>query len=350
VRASGSVALADVLPASVNGEPSDPAREAAPDGRAVRTGAWFGVVVLASFAVWLGVIGWQALSRAGNLAAAIRGAQGQMVGPALLVVVGVLVVAERLWPAVPRPLLSRAHLVDAGYLALLAVIVGPLVTLVDTGFAVTIDRHAHFLLLRRLPFVPQVVVAGLILIGIDAINWLAHFNNHRSAALWRLHALHHSQEDMNVFTTFRTHPLAHASYLPAIIPALFLGASGSLPSAALIAYGCFVTLPHANLKWTLGPFGKIVVSPAYHRLHHASTPVNDRRAVNFGFVLVCWDRLAGCAVSPAGGPPIQTGIAGRPVPIEQTGPTVRVPRVVAAQLAQPFRRTAGAPVAAGGRR
>ena len=102
-------------------------------------------------------------------------------------------------------------------------IVGPLVTLVDTGFAVTIERHAHFLLLGRLPFVPQVVVAGLILVGIDAMNWLAHFNNHRSAAFWRLHALHHSQEDMSVFTTFRTHPLAHASYLPALIPALLPG-------------------------------------------------------------------------------------------------------------------------------
>ena len=43
------------------------------------------------------------------------------------------------------------------------------------------------------------------------------------------------------------------------------------------------------------------MSPAYHRLHHASTRVDDRVAVNFGFVLVCWDRLARCAVFPTGG-------------------------------------------------
>ena len=73
-----------------------------------------------------------------------------MVAPALLAVVAALFVAERLWPAVPRPPLARAHVVDAGYLALFAVVVAPLVILVDTGFAVEIDRHAHFLLLSRL--------------------------------------------------------------------------------------------------------------------------------------------------------------------------------------------------------
>ena len=142
------------------------------------------------------------------------------------------------------------------------------------------------------------------------MNWLAHVANHRSAALWRLHALHHSQEDMSVFTTFRTHPLAHASYLPALLPALVLGASGPVPASALIVYGCLVTLPHANLRWTFGPLGRILVSPAYHRLHHARTPLDSRGAVNFGFVLVCWDRMARRAAFPTGEEPILTGIDG----------------------------------------
>jgi sterol desaturase/sphingolipid hydroxylase (fatty acid hydroxylase superfamily) len=184
--------------------------------------------------------------------------------------------------------------------------------------------------------VPRLVVVGVILVGIDAMNWLAHVMNHRSSTLWRLHALHHSQEDMSVFTTFRTHPLAHAAYLVALLPALVLGASGTLPAAALVCYSCLVTLPHANLRWTFGPLGRVFVSPAYHRFHHASSPVEGRSAVNFGFVLVCWDRLARCAVYPSGGPPIRTGIGGRPVPIEQTAPRLGVLRVVVAQLVQPF--------------
>ncbi len=307
------------------------------------------MLVVTSVAIWLGWVGWDALSRSGGLLHALMTAQGRTVGPGLVAVVAVVFLAERRWPAVRRPLLARAHLVDAGYLALFA-IVAPFVALLNTGFAVTVERHAHFLVLSRLPFLPRVVAVGAILAGIDAMNWVAHVANHRSAALWRLHALHHSQEDMSVFTTFRTHPLAHASYLPALLPALVLGASGAVPNAGLIAYGCLVTLPHANLRWTFGPLGRILVSPAYHRLHHANTPVAGRAAVNFGFVLVCWDRLAGCAVAPSGGAPIRTGIGGRPVPIEQTAPRCRVGHSVVAQIVQPFRLRAdmATPVPRGG--
>jgi hypothetical protein len=60
--------------------------------------------------------------------------------------------------------------------------------------------------------------------------------------------------------------------------------------------------------------------------------------VNLGFVLVCWDQLSGHAVLPIrGARPCRTGIAGRPVPLEQSAPASGVPRVVVAQLAQPFR-------------
>ena len=156
-------------------------------------------------------------------------ARGRSVGPALVAVVARSLVAERCWPAVARPLLARAHLVDAGYLVLFAVAVVPALTVVETGFAVEMTRHAHFLLVSRLPLRAEVVVVAVILIGIDAMNWVAHLANHRSASLWRLHALHHSQEDMSVLTTFRTHPLVHATYLGALLPALVLGASGAGP-------------------------------------------------------------------------------------------------------------------------
>jgi sterol desaturase/sphingolipid hydroxylase (fatty acid hydroxylase superfamily) len=98
-----------------------------------------------------------------------------------------------------------------------------------------------------------------------------------------------------------------------------------------------VTLPHANLRWRLGPLGWLVVSPAYHRIHHARE-LGQKGNVNFGFVLVIWDRLARRAEFPTGREPIATGIAGRTVPIEQDRPASRLPGVVFAQLAQPFRR------------
>ena len=308
-------------------------------------GVWLMALTITALAVWWIGVGYQVLARDHDLRRVLTVAQGRMFGPVLVLVVVAVFLAERCWPAVRRPSLARAHVVDGGYLVLFAA-VGPLVTLLDTGFAVTVERHAHFLVLGRLPLVPQLVVVAAIVVGIDAMNWAAHVANHRWLSLWRFHALHHSQEDMSVLTTFRTHPLAHVSYLPALLPALVLEVSGTVPGAALIAYGCLVTLPHANLRWTFGPVGRVVVSPAYHRLHHASGPVDDHAAVNFGFVLVCWDRLVGCAVHPSGPVPIATGIAGRPVPVEQGVAWPRVGHVVAEQLFQPFRIRAAADGAA----
>src|ERR1700722_20500167 len=169
------------------------------------TKAWYGVLVLAGLCVWFGYVGLQSLLGQHDLAAAISSARGNTVGPILIVFIAVILLAEQFWPAVPRPMLSRAHLVDLSYLVLFAVVVLPLLTLVESGFSTEVGRHAHFLELGRLPLGSQVVVAGLILVGIDAMNWAAHVANHRSLMLWRLHALHHSQEDMSVLTTFRTH-------------------------------------------------------------------------------------------------------------------------------------------------
>jgi sterol desaturase/sphingolipid hydroxylase (fatty acid hydroxylase superfamily) len=326
---------------------AESAAAVAPDGtgpaRSVRSipfRVWVLALSVSLVAGWFAVVGALELLRAHDLSHAVWVAQERMIGPALIAVVIVVFLVERRWPAVRRSALARAHIVDAAYLGLYA-LVGPFVTVLNTGFAVTVSRHAHFLMLRRLPLVPQVVVVAVILVGIDAMNWAAHAANHRSAALWRFHALHHSQEDMSVLTTFRTHPLSHASYLVALLPALVLEASGTVPAAGLIVYGCLVTLPHANLRWTFGPLGRVFVSPAYHRLHHASSPVQGRRTVNFGFVLVCWDRIAGCAAYSFGPQPVATGVAGRSVPIEQTSAPTRLIHVIIAQLSQPFRVRAG---------
>jgi sterol desaturase/sphingolipid hydroxylase (fatty acid hydroxylase superfamily) len=302
------------------------------------TKAWYGVLGLAGLSTWLGYVGLRSLMSTGSLSLAVSSARARAVGPVLIVFIAVILLAEQFWPAVPRPLLSRAHLVDAGYLALFAVVVMPLLTLVESGFATEISRHAHFLMLGRLPLGSQVVGAGLILIGIDAMNWGAHVANHRSLTLWRIHALHHSQEDLSVLTTFRTHPLIHASYLPSLFPALILGASGTVPGVALIIYGCLITLPHANLRWKFGPLGRVVVSPAYHRLHHAAVPLDKRGTVNYAFVLVCWDQMIHRAAFPTNAAPVATGLAGRPVPVEQVGSARATPRVMVAQLAQPFTR------------
>jgi sterol desaturase/sphingolipid hydroxylase (fatty acid hydroxylase superfamily) len=323
--------MASTLPLAATSRPSSLAQAR------TQAVAWVGVLSVAGASAWLATVGLRYLVTGHDLGRALASARGEMVGPALIVTVAVLVLAEQRWPAVRRPLLARAHIVDGCYFLGFAIAVVPVLTLVETGFALELERHAPFLVLGRLPLMPRFVVVALTLIGIDAMNWCAHVANHRFETLWRLHALHHSQEDMSVLTTFRTHPLVHATYLAAVLPALVLGASGTVPTAALIAYGCLVTLPHANLNWRLGPLGHVIVSPAYHRLHHRRK-LGERGTVNFGFVLVLWDQLAGRAEFPAAAAaPVATGLWKRPVPVEQDVLSPGLPRVVLAQLAQPFR-------------
>ena len=288
----------------------------------------------ATAGLWLTWVGWRTLEPEHAVGSTIAQMAGDMVGPAMLIFVLAVILCEQLWPGVPQSLFCRAHIVDACYLAIGALVVVPILPLVQAGLSVELSRHASFLVLGRFEAMPQLAISALILVGIDVMNWGAHVANHKVQAFWRLHALHHSQEDMSVLTTFRTHPLLHVTYSLSLIPALMLSASGAVPATALIAYGCLATLPHANLRWTFGPLGRVFVSPAYHRLHH-DRDGGARGAVNFGFVLVCWDQLARRAAYPDATRPIVTGLAGRPVPVEQEA-TQPMARILMDQLIQPF--------------
>ena len=104
-------------------------------------------------------------------------------------------------------------------------------------------------------------------------------------------------------------------------------------------------MPHANVNWGFGPLRYVIVSPAYHRLHHDR---DDRRGVNLGTVLVLWDVLAGSGRVPgtsrdAGGRPVPvpTGLAGRPLPVEQATAAPGSVRTMGRQLWSPIQGGSG---------
>jgi sterol desaturase/sphingolipid hydroxylase (fatty acid hydroxylase superfamily) len=194
-------------------------------------------------------------------------------------------------------------------------------------------RLEPWLVLPAIHGVPRWCFIGLAVLGIDAVDWLAHLANHRLTALWRLHAVHHSQEELSILTTYRAHPLVHVSFLFSAVPILAVAANTSTPAVVLTAYACLGALPHANVRWTYGRAGRIFISPAYHRIHHSAT---GRLDINLGTVFTFWDMLSRRAVFPASRAVIATGLAGRPVPVEQSGQRLRPVRTMAWQLAEPF--------------
>jgi sterol desaturase/sphingolipid hydroxylase (fatty acid hydroxylase superfamily) len=274
------------------------------------------------------------LLRQGRLEAVLSAGRAELAAPLLVVLVVVTGICERIWPAERRAVLARGHVVDACFVALHALVVIPLMTLLSVGAAVLLNRYAGWIELRSTEHWPVWLLVPLTVVAMDGANWLAHYADHKLGFLWRFHALHHSQEELSVLTSFRAHPLMHTTgFILAAVPVVALMPTRPIAPVVITIYVCLGTLQHANLRWTFGPVGRVVVSPAYHRLHHAT----DIQRLNLGVVLTIWDVLAGRAAFPARGDAVgRTGLDGRPVPVEQGNPARPVLRLVGEQLIEPF--------------
>jgi sterol desaturase/sphingolipid hydroxylase (fatty acid hydroxylase superfamily) len=146
--------------------------------------------------------------------------------------------------------------------------------------------------------------------------------------------VHHSQEELSILSTFRTHPLVHVTFVISAIPVLALAANAATPAVVLTVYACLGALPHANVRWTYGRFGRYLVSPDFHRRHHSP---DERLDVNLGTVLTVWDRMSRRAIYPKkSATATRTGLAGRPVPVEQAGNQPELTRTFISQWSQPF--------------
>jgi len=283
-----------------------------------------------------GVVLWvavAALLRQGRFEIVLSAGRAELAAPLLVALVVATGMCERIWPAERRPVLARGHIQDACFLALHAIVVIPLMTLLSVGAAALIG-HAGWIELRATEHWPGWLLIPVTLVAMDGANWLAHYADHRLGPLWRFHALHHSQEELSVLTSFRAHPLMHTTgFLLATVPVVALMPARPIAPVLITIYICIGTLQHANLRWTFGPVGRVIVSPAYHRLHHAP----DIQDVNLGVVLTIWDVLVGCARFPSRSDSVgRTGLDRRPVPVEQDDSARSALVLLAEQLIEPF--------------
>jgi sterol desaturase/sphingolipid hydroxylase (fatty acid hydroxylase superfamily) len=258
-----------------------------------------------------------------------------LVGPLALVILGCFMVVERIWPAQRRPSFARGHRHDLLLTVMNALVVAPLVTALSLAFVALVRKGIPWIVLPKMGVLPRWGAIVAILIVMDFCNWAVHLANHRVRMLWRFHELHHSQEDMNVLTVFRTHPLIHVSYLLALIPGVVLLSNGVLSVTVLVLYGGMVAFAHSNTRAGFGPLERIFVSPNFHRIHHKLDGPQD---VNLGFTLTIWDQLFHRAVFPTAETiRTDTGLPGRPLIVEQESARPRHLAVLLAQLAAPFR-------------
>lgn len=147
-----------------------------------------------------------------------------------------------------------------------------------------------------------------VLIAIDCLYYFLHRLSHAAGWLWRLHAIHHTDIDVDVSTTIRHHPLESLVLL--LLIAGIATVAGVAPGE-LAVYGVIELavqfLAHANvaLPPRLEPaIGWLVVTPAFHRFHHSLDPRQSN--ANYGQVLSVWDRLFG-TLAP-GAQPAEFGV------------------------------------------
>jgi len=121
----------------------------------------------------------------------------------------------------------------------------------------------------------------------DLLSYWRHRVEH-TTWFWPAHVIHHSDTDMTWLTLSRFHPINRIT--TAIIDTFFLALLG-FPTWALVSnnlvrhyYGEFI---HADLPWTYGRFGKLLVSPAMHRWHHARDVVGA--GSNFATIFSVFD-------------------------------------------------------------
>lgn len=174
----------------------------------------------------------------------------------------------------------------------------------------------------------------LSLLLVDFLYWLQHYCHHKVPLLWRFHALHHSQKELNFFTDFRYHVVEYVvRYTFLIVPFLLLKLEAPVIVAYVVFSKCYSHFYHGNIRTNLGPLRYVLVTPQSHRVHHSvETEHRDR---NFGAIFSIWDFLLGTQCKTFTVYP-ETGIADAAFPHEQRPGLKSLLLTPVSQLLYPF--------------
>jgi sterol desaturase/sphingolipid hydroxylase (fatty acid hydroxylase superfamily) len=146
---------------------------------------------------------------------------------------------------------------------------------------------------------PAHVVFLLLLLVSQFLNYLVHIAFHRYSWLWPIHAVHHSDVDVDVSTSYRHHPLEALISLPVVAPLILLLGVGADVALAFTVFQIGATLfSHSNIRIpeTLEKYLHfIILTPDFHRLHHCAEARYTNS--NYGSLVPWFDYLFGTASS-----------------------------------------------------
>lgn len=173
--------------------------------------------------------------------------------------------------------------------------------ILHTGFAILIILISDWCKLNQFGIVYWTHASTLMIIIIGFLTldffggWLVHIVEHKVKWMWRFHLVHHADNNVDVTTALRHHPIE------SVIRGIFFMAGVLVSGAPMYAVMIFQTLlvlaaqfTHANIslpRWLDKGLSFFFVSPNMHKVHHHwQQPYTDS---NYGAVLSIWDRMFG---------------------------------------------------------
>ena len=186
--------------------------------------------------------------------------------------------------------------------------------------------------------VPWWAGLAVTVVTIDLAVYTQHYLFHRVPVLWKVHSVHHADQEYDFTTGLRFHPLEGVVSTLVLLGAIVaLGA----PAMAVLVWQLLSVavsfVEHANVRipsWLDRVLRIFVVTPDMHRIHHSQN-VREGQS-NFSSTFSWWDRLFGTYVDQpaAGHEGIAFGLAQFPERKHLTLPWM---------LAQPFLRAQDRP-------
>jgi len=165
-----------------------------------------------------------------------------------------------------------------------------------------------------------------------AIYW-QHRLFHHNKLLWRLHRVHHSDQELDATSALRFHPIEIVVSM--VFKSVIVFTLG-IPFVAVVIFEVILNacaiFNHANIRLPRSVernVRNILITPSIHRIHHSVIERDSQH--NFGFCLSVWDRLFRTykEKSECNHPAFKLGVETQ-YPIKVTGLTEL--------LSQPFKR------------
>ena len=185
-----------------------------------------------------------------------------------------------------------------------------LVNIFFTATTIVVNFALAFLLLRAsdwavarevgvlflVPGLPLVLQMLLGLLLLDLLGaWLAHWVEHKTPLLWRLHLVHHSDTHVDTTSANRHHPgESVVRFVFTLLAVIVIGAPMWLVFLYQAVSVVLSQFNHANIALPRSldrALAWVFVSPDMHKVHHHYVlPYTDS---NYGNVFSVWDRLFG---------------------------------------------------------